>query len=100
MRPPTVASSTQATAPTASASRAIPQMRPASRPKPRPARVKAEPSATVAGARGEPDSRRSLISQGGDRVDGFANHRLALIAVDLEGEQQPVREDGRGERLD
>src|SRR4051794_7313418 len=81
-------------------SRAIPQTSAASSPKPSPARVRAVPSAAVTGARGEPDSAGALISQRRDPVDRLADHGLALVAVDLVGEEQPVGEDGGSERLD
>src|SRR3954467_10283622 len=78
----------------------MPPTREAARPKASPARLRAAPSAAVRGALGEPDSPGVVISERRHPVDRLADHRLALIAVDLEGEEKPVREDGGRERLD
>jgi len=59
----------------------------ASSPKASPTRVRAVPSTTVTGARGEPDSPRLVHSQSAGTLSiASADHRFALIAVDLVGE--------------
>src|SRR5262249_28596964 len=98
--PPTVASSTQAIAPSATARSVMPQTRAATSPNPSPTRARAAPSASVAGARGEPGSLGAVISQRWNRLDRVAHDRFALVPVDLEGEQETMREDGGSKRLD
>ena len=68
----------------------MPQTSAAINPNPSPTRMRDAPSAAVAGARGAPDSLGSVISKCGDPVDRVADHGLALVAIDLVGEKQPV----------